>query len=67
LDGLMAADIAQAIANLPAIYRQVLILRDIEANSAPEVAETLNISVAAVKSRLRRARVHLRDTLQTWE
>jgi RNA polymerase sigma-70 factor (ECF subfamily) len=41
----------------------VLVLRDVEGFSAEEVAEILGISVAAVKSRLHRARLFLRERL----
>lgn len=53
----------QAIAALEPLYREVLILRDIEALTAPEVAEVLLTSVQAVKSRLHRARASVRETL----
>lgn len=56
-------DLAAAIAALPPHYREILILRDIEELSAPEAAAHLNISVAAVKSRLHRARNLMRDQL----
>jgi RNA polymerase sigma-70 factor (ECF subfamily) len=50
----------QAIAALEPMYREVLILRDIEGLTAPEVAEVLGVSVQAVKSRLHRARLSVR-------
>lgn len=53
----------KAIEKLPPDYRVVFILRDVEAQSAEETAKILNISVPAVKSRLRRARVFLREQL----
>ncbi|MCY1285586.1 ECF RNA polymerase sigma factor SigE [compost metagenome] len=56
-------DLVAAIAALPPHYREILILRDIEELSAPETAAYLNISVAAVKSRLHRARGLMRDHL----
>ncbi len=56
-------DLVVAIAALPPHYREILILRDIEELSAPETATHLNISVAAVKSRLHRARGLMRDQL----
>ena len=55
-----------AIHALDPSQREVLVLRDIEGLSAPEVAETLNLSVDAVKSRLHRARKALRDQLEPW-
>ncbi len=50
-----------AIGALEPMYREVLVLRDIEGLTAPEVAEVLEISVQAVKSRLHRARRAVRD------
>lgn len=49
-----------AIAALEPSYREVLLLRDVEGLTAPEVAEVLGVSVQAVKSRLHRARVSVR-------
>jgi len=53
----------EALDKLPADYRAVFILRDIEGFSNAETGETLGISVAAVKSRLHRARIALRGML----
>lgn len=52
-----------AIEALPAEFRQVFILRDVEELSNAEVAEVLDLSVAAVKSRLHRARLKVRNRL----
>jgi len=53
----------EAIAELPAEFRQVFVLRDMEELSNAEVAEILDLSVAAVKSRLHRARLRVRNRL----
>jgi len=50
----------RAIGELDDAHREVLVLRDVEGLTAPEVAAVLGISVAAVKSRLHRARLDLR-------
>jgi RNA polymerase sigma-70 factor (ECF subfamily) len=50
----------QAIGALEPIYREVLLLRDVEGLTAPEVAEVLGVGVQAVKSRLHRARLSVR-------
>jgi len=50
-----------AIGGLEPMYREVLLLRDVEGLSAPEVAEVMGLSVAAVKSRLHRARMVVRE------
>ena len=55
--------LAAAIAGLAPSYREVLVLRDIEGLTAPEVAEVIGISVSAVKSRLHRARTAIRDQM----
>jgi RNA polymerase sigma-70 factor (ECF subfamily) len=52
-----------AIAGLPAIYRDVYVLADVEELPNAEVAEILGLSVAAVKSRLHRARLLMRKAL----
>jgi RNA polymerase sigma-70 factor (ECF subfamily) len=52
--------VERAIAALEPIYREVLLLRDVEGLTAAEVAEVLGISVQAVKSRLHRARLSVR-------
>ncbi len=51
----------EAIASLEPMYREVLVLRDVEGLTAPEVAEVLGLTVEAVKSRLHRARVAVRE------
>lgn len=58
-------DLGAMIAALPDLYREVLILRDIEELTAPEAAAQLGVSAEAVKSRLHRARGLLRDQLLT--
>jgi RNA polymerase sigma-70 factor, ECF subfamily len=53
----------QAIQGLKPAYRTVFILRDIEEMSIEETAEALGLSISAVKSRLLRARLQLREKL----
>jgi RNA polymerase sigma-70 factor (ECF subfamily) len=55
--------VQRAVEALRPIYREVVVLRDIEGLTAPEVAETLGLSVEAVKSRLHRGRAELRIAL----
>lgn len=59
----LAAALARAIDALDPAPREVLVLRDVEGLSAAEVATVLGISVDAVKSRLHRARVAVRQEL----
>ncbi|MBI2187848.1 MAG: sigma-70 family RNA polymerase sigma factor [Acidobacteria bacterium] len=53
--------LSAAIDSLDTVQREVLVLRDIEGLSAPEVAKVLGVSVQAVKSRLHRARLAVRQ------
>jgi len=55
-----------AIKKLPVDYRVVFVLRDVEGQSAEEVSRMLKLSIPAVKSRLRRARVFLREQLNDY-
>ncbi len=56
--------LSTGIDSLPESYRTVLVLRDIDGLSTEETAESLGLSVSAVKSRLLRARLQLRDRLR---
>ena len=53
----------KTIQGLPQGFRIVFVLRDVEGLSTEETAETLGLSVPAVKSRLLRARLQLRERL----
>ena len=57
------AALERAIGDLDPMYREVLVLRDVEGLTAPEVAEVLGLTVEAVKSRLHRARVAVREAV----
>jgi RNA polymerase sigma-70 factor (ECF subfamily) len=52
-----------AIEGLPADYRTAFVLHDMEGLSNPEIAEMLGISLPAVKSRVHRSRLFLRQRL----
>jgi RNA polymerase sigma-70 factor (ECF subfamily) len=52
-----------AINALPPDYRTALVMHDIEGLSNPDIAETLGVSVPAVKSRIHRSRLFLRQRL----
>jgi RNA polymerase sigma-70 factor, ECF subfamily len=60
------ARLNQAIEKLPAILRVVFVLRDIQGLSTREVAEVLRLSETAVKTRLSRARLRLREDLSDY-
>ena len=55
--------LAEALAQLGHIYREVFVLRDMQHLSIDETARALGISTASVKTRLLRARLMLRDLL----
>ncbi|HEY1203693.1 MAG: sigma-70 family RNA polymerase sigma factor [Bryobacteraceae bacterium] len=57
------AILEKAVDSLPPTFRAVFALRDIEELSTEETAAALNLSVPAVKSRLLRARLRLREKL----
>jgi RNA polymerase sigma factor, sigma-70 family len=59
----MREAVESELAALPATYRTVLVLRDVEGMSTAEAAECLGVSEDAVKTRLSRARGALRDAL----
>ena len=52
-----------AVESLHPIYRTVFVLRDVDELSTEETAEALGLSIPAVKSRLLRARLQLRERL----
>ncbi|MDW7710428.1 MAG: sigma-70 family RNA polymerase sigma factor [Deferrisomatales bacterium] len=56
----------RAIQSLPATYRTVVVLRDVQGMDTAETAEILGISEGAVKTRLHRARIFLRETLNPY-
>lgn len=58
--------LSEAIEKLEPRYRIVFVLRDIENLSTDEVASMLGLSVTAVKSRLLRARLKLRERLNKY-
>ena len=56
----------KTIQGLPPGFRVVFVLRDVEGLSTEETAETLGLSIPAVKSRLLRARLQLRERLSRY-
>lgn len=59
--GQLQRALERAIQSLEPEYREVLVLRDVEGLSAEEVSEVLDLSVPAIKSRLHRARLRVRE------
>ncbi len=60
------AQLDRAVDRLPYNMRAVFILRDIEGLSTQEVADVLNLTETAVKTRLSRARMRLREDLSMY-
>ncbi len=58
--------LSRTIQGLPMSFRTVFVLRDVEGLSTEETAEALDLSVPAVKSRLLRARLQLRERLNRY-
>ena len=56
----------KTIQGLPTSFRTVFVLRDVEGLSTEETAEMLSLSIPAVKSRLLRARLQLRERLNRY-
>lgn len=55
--------IERAITDLPEIYRDVYVLADVEGMTNPEIGDMLGLGVPAVKSRLHRGRMLMRNAL----
>jgi RNA polymerase sigma-70 factor (ECF subfamily) len=62
----LGSKINTAIADLPEKYRIILVLRDVENLSNEEIAQTLGMSVPAVKSILHRSRLFVREALSKY-
>ena len=58
--------LGKTIQGLPPSFRTVFVLRDVEGLSTEETADALELSVPAVKSRLLRARLQLRERLNRY-
>lgn len=57
-------DLVRGLESLPEIYRQVILLRDMEQMTVGEVADRVGITRDAAKSRIHRARTLLREYLR---
>jgi RNA polymerase sigma-70 factor, ECF subfamily len=63
LNRLLREDLERALNNLPDKYRTVVVLAEIEGYTYPEIAETLEVPIGTVRSRLSRARAMLQKSL----
>jgi RNA polymerase sigma-70 factor (ECF subfamily) len=66
LQGELRRVLQEAIDGLPADYRTALVMHDVEGLSNPDIAETLGISLPAVKSRVHRSRLYVRKRLSDY-
>lgn len=65
--GELRAFLTGSIRRLPLDYRAPLVLRDVVGLSNQEVADILELSLAATKSRIHRARMQIRAELERWQ
>jgi RNA polymerase sigma-70 factor (ECF subfamily) len=66
LQGELRQVLQAAIDGLPDEYRTALVMHDVEGLSNPDIAETLGISLPAVKSRVHRSRLYVRKRLSEY-
>ena len=66
VQGELREKLQEAIEALPVDYRTTYLLHDVEGLSNPEIAEILGISLPAVKSRIHRSRLFLRQKLASY-
>lgn len=65
-DEMLGAEVEEAMAAVPEVFRTAVILSDIEGLSYEEVAQALDIPVGTVRSRLARGRAFLRNRLEQY-
>lgn len=66
VNGELRGALEKAIAELPPDYRTALVMHDVEGMPNPDIAETLGISLPAVKSRVHRSRLFVRKKLSSY-
>jgi RNA polymerase sigma-70 factor (ECF subfamily) len=64
-DGQLGPELGQAVAELPEVYKQVILMRFYGGQSCAEISRNLGISLGTVTSRLSRAYALLREALPT--
>lgn len=64
LDNIARETVEKAIEELPAIYREVLLLCDVEEMSYADIAQTIDVPIGTVMSRLSRARKAVREAVR---
>ena len=66
LQGELRRVLTEAIDGLPPDYRTALVMHDVEGLSNPDIAEALGLSLPAVKSRVHRSRLYVRQRLAAY-
>jgi RNA polymerase sigma-70 factor (ECF subfamily) len=56
--------VQRALSELPEIFREALVLREMEGMSYKEIADVTSVSIGTVMSRLARARAHVKAVLE---
>lgn len=59
----LSQDLIHCLSEMSFENRELILLHDLLGHTIPEISEQLNLSYEATKSRIRRARAHLRDLL----
>lgn len=65
-DGMLGAEVEEALAQVPEVFRMAVILCDIEGLTYEEIAETTGAPVGTVRSRIARGRSLLREQLENF-
>ena len=65
-DGMLGAEVEEALAKVPDVFRMAVVLSDIEGMSYDEVAAATDVPVGTVRSRLARGRAILRKELESF-
>jgi RNA polymerase sigma-70 factor (ECF subfamily) len=65
LNRLLRADLLQALADVPDVFRAVIVMADVQGFSYQEIAEVLGVPIGTVRSRLARGRALMQKAL--WE
>lgn len=65
-DGLVGAEVEEALAKVPADFRMTVLLSDVEGLTYEEIAEAMQVPIGTVRSRLARGRAILRRELERY-
>jgi len=65
-DGMVGAEVEEALARVPADFRIAVLLSDVEGMSYEEIAQIADVPIGTVRSRIARGRAILRRELETY-